>query len=1223
LSSLRNVLNILIVFVLFQFIFAVIAVQLFQGKFFYCNDASKLTKEECQGQFFDYNADGIPTTVWREWKAHGFNYDNVYYAMLTLFTVTTGEGWPGYVEKPFHNLRHCVLLVSIKKGSIFSRKFKKNRVLKNSMDATHVNRGPLEDYQQQVAIFYITFFVVFPFFFVNIFVALIIITFQKQGENELIDLELDKNQSSREVSKSHIVLRVELRSHLITYLYHRYFWWRTSQKRCVDFAINAHPLCRYMPKNKRSWKYRIWRLVVSTPFEYYIMVMIALNTLILMMKYHRQERRPSVATNIDTAQQNYHNYCNTLIFLNSAFTIMFSVECVLKIMAFGPKNYFRDRWNIFDFITVIGSITDVLVSELQQSAFLSLGFLRLFRAARLIKLLRQGYTVRILLWTFIQSVKALPYVCLLIVILFFIYCIIGMQVFGNIKNDPMTQMNNHNNFQTFGSGILLLFRCATGENWQEVMLDCDAGRECEGSGTSCGSKTTYLYFVTFIFLSAFLMLNLFVAVIMDNFDYLTRDSSILGPHHLDEYVRVWAEYDPTARGRIHHTDMYEMLRNMEPPVGFGKKCPYRLAYRASALHKLIRMNMPVDDNGTVHFTTTLFALIRESLSIKMGPAEVMDQRDNELRYSLLKLWPVQAKRMMNILVPPDSELVYHKMTVGKIYAGLLILENYRLSKHPQGKDQSKSADLLARFFGAVTHNVHRSARNSETEDDSLHTGSRWKSPAKAINKRPTKQEVMTPQIEQREASPTLGVTVNKVQNPPTNNTQSPHPQQLLKADAAPHQAAAKAASEVERALSRSSDLSFIEEEEEVVATTSVVQEPLEPIRSVPSCRLASRPIATYPPDAEAWQRDDINACEREVAARPRFHMLEPHQHYQYHRGRYLSAPYHNMITSGEKRPHDMSENISLDVQKTHSSGNGDARSPIQPPAPKRLILSDFGRLDDFKSGVSLTQAQGAVLRSYQRFSPAWHSKPVGCYPVSRISNLDNPARCFYSPRRLNGRFLSTTPAAACRTTCEDAVGEYGTSEYSSEYANAPHIGVAKPPFSLMSPLKDPQKYRPSVLHSENTTLADRRPLYINFPRLERSPTGSTEIDAGLMEEDLANREKSSALPQTSVLRPTMSPPFHEPVVQMDRGGSLLNVFTLPPPPLPPQRLVNRSLDSIPLRTRATNQPQPLTHHQQLVVEINRPTFYSPHHFQQQQQQQQHQHGDHPHHHHYYYHYHLS
>lgn len=42
------------------------------------------------------------------------------------------------------------------------------------------------------------------------------------------------------------------------------------------------------------------------------------------------------------------------------------------------------------------------------------------------------------------------------------------------------------------------------------------------------------------------MLNLFVAVIMDNFEYLTRDSSILGPHHLDEFVRIWGEYDRLA-----------------------------------------------------------------------------------------------------------------------------------------------------------------------------------------------------------------------------------------------------------------------------------------------------------------------------------------------------------------------------------------------------------------------------------------------------------------------------------------------------------------------------------------------------------------------------------------------------------------------------------------------------------------------------------------------------
>lgn len=67
-------------------------------------------------------------------------------------------------------------------------------------------------------------------------------------------------------------------------------------------------------------------------------------------------------------------------------------------------------------------------------------------------------------------------------------------------------------------------------------------------------------------------------------------------------------------GRILYTEMFDMLKNMDPPLGFGNKCPYRLAYK-----KLIRMNMPVDADGKVQFTSTLFALIRENLSIKMRP----------------------------------------------------------------------------------------------------------------------------------------------------------------------------------------------------------------------------------------------------------------------------------------------------------------------------------------------------------------------------------------------------------------------------------------------------------------------------------------------------------------------------------------------------------------------------------------------------------------------------
>ncbi|XP_026077313.1 voltage-dependent P/Q-type calcium channel subunit alpha-1A-like isoform X19 [Carassius auratus] len=465
-NSLKNVLNILIVYMLFMFIFAVVAVQLFKGRFFYCTDESKEFARDCRGEYLVYERDNEVKSQKREWKKYDFHYDNVLWALLTLFTVSTGEGWP--------------------------------QVLKHSVDSTYEDQGPSPGYRMEMSIFYVVYFVVFPFFFVNIFVALIIITFQEQGDKMMEDYSLEKNERA-----------------------------------CIDFAINAKPLTRHMPQNKQSFQYRMWQFVVSPPFEYSIMSLIALNTIVLMMKYH------GAPPTYDAVLKN----------LNIVFTILFFMECVLKIIAFGVRNYFRDAWNIFDFVSVIGSITDILVTELWDN-FINLSFLRLFRAARLIKLLRQGETIRILLWTFVQSFKALPYVCLLIAILFFIYAIIGMQLFGNLALEEDSAINEHNNFRTFIMALMLLFRSATGEAWHEIMLACLGGMECDensrNEGPECGSNFAYAYFVSFIFLCSFLMLNLFVAVIMDNFEYLTRDSSILGPHHLDEYVRIWAEYDPAA-----------------------------------------------------------------------------------------------------------------------------------------------------------------------------------------------------------------------------------------------------------------------------------------------------------------------------------------------------------------------------------------------------------------------------------------------------------------------------------------------------------------------------------------------------------------------------------------------------------------------------------------------------------------------------------------------------
>ena len=328
---------------------------------------------------------------------------------------------------------------------------------------------------------------------------------------------------------------------------------------------------------------------------------------------------------------------------------------------------------------------------------ISVSFFRLFRVMRLVKLLSKGEGIRTLLWTFIKSFQALPWVAILIILIFFIYGVIGMQIFGKIAMQEDTAIHRNNHFQTFPQvklfftqfqesqshfqALLVLFRSATGEAWQEIMLDCTNKPEAkcdpksddlDPEGRGCGSDFAYFYFITFFIVCSFLILNLFVAVIMDNFDYLTRDWSILGPHHLDEFVRLWSEYDPDAKGRIKHVDVVTLLRKISPPLGFGKLCPHRVACK-----RLVAMNMPLKADGTVEFRATLFAVIRTSLKIKMdGP---IDQCNAELRDIMKKIWKRTPEKILDSLVPPPGD--EDEVTVGKFYATFLIQVSHRFWKH--------------------------------------------------------------------------------------------------------------------------------------------------------------------------------------------------------------------------------------------------------------------------------------------------------------------------------------------------------------------------------------------------------------------------------------------------------------------------------------------------------------------------------------------------------------
>ncbi|KAI1717746.1 ion transport protein [Ditylenchus destructor] len=552
--AVKTIGNIMLVTFMLTFMFAIIGVQLFKGTFFSCNDLSKMTEAECRGEFITYE-DGDPNKPLRMnriWSRNDFNFDNVLDAMISLFVVSTFEGWPD------------LLYVAI--------------------NSNEEDKGPVYNARQP--------------------------------------------------------------------------------RKCIEFALKAKPHRRYIPRNR--FQYRVWWFVTSQFFEYAIFIIILLNTTTLAMKHYPPDPYMD----------------NILDILNLIFTAVFAFEALFKVIALNPKNYFGDRWNSFDFIIVLGSFIDIIYGKLSPgSNIISINFFRLFRVMRLVKLLSRGEGIRTLLWTFMKSFQALPYVALLIVLLFFIYAVIGMQVFGKVALDDDTQIHRNNNFHTFPMAVLVLFRSATGEAWQEIMLSCSERDDVKCDPASddykrdpnalCGVNFAYPYFISFFMLCSFLVINLFVAVIMDNFDYLTRDWSILGPHHLEEFVRLWSEYDPDAKGRIKHLDVVTLLRKISPPLGFGKLCPHRLACK-----RLVSMNMPLNSDGTVCFNATLFALVRTNL--KIYTEGNIDEANEQLRAAIRRIWKRTPLKMLDEVVPPAGR--DDEVTVGKFYATFLIQDYFRRFK---------------------------------------------------------------------------------------------------------------------------------------------------------------------------------------------------------------------------------------------------------------------------------------------------------------------------------------------------------------------------------------------------------------------------------------------------------------------------------------------------------------------------------------------------------------
>lgn len=203
-----------------------------------------------------------------------------------------------------------------------------HRLLDWSIDSNQENHGPIHNFRPIVAAYYIIYIIIIAFFMVNIFVGFVIVTFQNEGEQEYKNCELDKNQvSSPNYNNFNQQNFFTCEQNALEYLYEACFMvamkfngqFHCLQRNCIEFALKAKPVRRYIPKHRIQ--YKVWWFVTSQPFEYTIFTLIMINTVTLAMKFYRQPQM----------------YTDALDVLNMIFTAVFAMEFVFKLAAFRFK----------------------------------------------------------------------------------------------------------------------------------------------------------------------------------------------------------------------------------------------------------------------------------------------------------------------------------------------------------------------------------------------------------------------------------------------------------------------------------------------------------------------------------------------------------------------------------------------------------------------------------------------------------------------------------------------------------------------------------------------------------------------------------------------------------------------------------------------------------------------------------------------------------------------
>jgi len=436
-------------------------------------------------------------------------------------------------------------------------------VMFTAVDGVSPDEGPEYDRNPSTVLFFITFLFVTSFFILNLFVGVVIDKFT-EVRNDMNGLTVLSEEQKR---------------------------WISTQRR----LLKVRPRLLLRPPGR--WQQLALQMISTREFDATISCMIMLNILVMCGTHY------GASEGIKRIQENAN-----LVFLG-----IFTLEALLKLFALRLRLYFRDWWNVFDLAIVVGSVTAVLIEMIHGGEMPNASSLRVFRIARIVRLVKSTKSLRRLLETLILSVPSLVNVGAMLLLLFFVYAVAGMALFGDIQiagNTELRIMNKDVNFGSFYLAMAMLFRMSTGESWNGIMHDCFSGARCEkDQSNDCGNTFfAVIFFVSFMLIGSFVFLNLFIAVIIEKLFEAENTSTVtegvdVSEADVESFIECWAELAPDGDEYIPTAKLPQLLKLVAPPLGFKGE-----AVMGSHILRLMLKLGIRDHDGHVHFTETLWRL---------------------------------------------------------------------------------------------------------------------------------------------------------------------------------------------------------------------------------------------------------------------------------------------------------------------------------------------------------------------------------------------------------------------------------------------------------------------------------------------------------------------------------------------------------------------------------------------------------------------------------------